>query len=51
MKLETSLKLVNLLAAISHVCLPKMTQTRPQVFSVKGALTCENAAFLTSFPR
>ena len=29
----------------------KTTQTRPQVFSVNGALTCENAAFLTSFPR
>ena len=38
-------------------CLPffkftiKTTQPRPQVFSVNGALTCENAAFLTSFPR
>ena len=29
----------------------KTTQPRPQVFSVNGALTCENAAFLTSFPR
>ena len=29
----------------------KTTQTRPQVFSVNGALTCKNAAFLTSFPR
>ena len=29
----------------------KTTQPRPQVFSVDGALTCENAAFLTSFPR
>ena len=47
----SSLKLVNLLAAISDVCLPKITQARPQVFSVNGALTCENAAFLTSFPR
>ena len=28
----------------------KTTQPRPQVFSVNGALTCENAAFLTSFP-
>ena len=29
----------------------KTTQPRPQVFSVNGALTCTNAAFLTSFPR
>ena len=29
----------------------KTTQPRPQVFSVNSALTCENAAFLTSFPR
>ena len=29
----------------------KTTQPRPQVFSVNGALTCENGAFLTSFPR
>ena len=29
----------------------KTTQPRPQVFSVNGALTCRNAAFLTSFPR
>ena len=29
----------------------KTTQPRPQVFSVNGALTCENDAFLTSFPR
>ena len=29
----------------------KTTQPRPQAFSVNGALTCENAAFLTSFPR
>ena len=29
----------------------KTTQPRPQVFSVNGALTRENAAFLTSFPR
>ena len=29
----------------------KTTQPRPQVFSVNGALTCKNAAFLTSFPR
>ena len=29
----------------------KTTQPRPQVFSVNGALTCENAAFLTSFSR
>ena len=28
----------------------KTTQPRPQVFSVDGALTCKNAAFLTSFP-
>ena len=28
----------------------KTTQPRPQVFSVNGALTCENAALLTSFP-
>ena len=28
----------------------KTTQPRPQVFSVNGALTCKNAAFLTSFP-
>ena len=28
----------------------KTTQPRPQVFSVNGALTWENAAFLTSFP-
>ena len=27
------------------------TQPRSQVFSVNGALTCKNAAFLTSFPR
>ena len=27
------------------------TQRRPQVFSVNGALTCKNAAFLTSFRR
>ena len=27
------------------------TKPRPQVFSVNGALTCENAAFLMSFPR
>ena len=26
----------------------KTTQTRPQVFSVNGALTCKEAAFLTS---
>ena len=29
----------------------KTTRPRPQVFSVNGALTCKNAAFLTSFPR
>ena len=29
----------------------KTTQPRPQVFSVNGALTWKNAAFLTSFPR
>ena len=29
----------------------KTTQLRPRVFSVKGALTGKNAAFLTSFPR
>ena len=29
----------------------KTTQPRPQVFLVNGALTCGNAAFLTSFPR
>ena len=29
----------------------KTTQPRPQVFSVNGALTRTNAAFLTSFPR
>ena len=29
----------------------KTTQPRPQVFSVNGALTCENAAFFTSFLR
>ena len=29
----------------------KTTQRRPQVFSVNAALTCKNAAFLTSFPR
>ena len=29
----------------------KTTQPRLQVFSVNGALTCKNAAFLTSFPR
>ena len=29
----------------------KTTQPRPQVFSVNGALTCKNAAVLTSFPR
>ena len=29
----------------------KTTQPRPQVFSVNGALTCKNAAFLTSFSR
>ena len=29
----------------------KTSQPRPQVFSVNGALTCKNAAFLTSFPR
>ena len=29
----------------------KTTQPRPQVFSVNAALTCMNAAFLTSFPR
>ena len=28
----------------------KTTQPRPQVFSLNGALTCKNAAFLTSFP-
>ena len=28
----------------------RTTQPRPQVFSVNGALTCKNAAFLTSFP-
>ena len=28
----------------------KTTQPRPQVFSGNGALTCKNAAFLTSFP-
>ena len=28
----------------------KTTQPRPQVFPVNGALTCKNAAFLTSFP-
>ena len=28
----------------------KTTQPRAQVFSVNGALTCKNAAFLTSFP-
>ena len=27
------------------------TQPRPQVFSVNGASTCKNAAFLTSFTR
>ena len=38
-------------------CLPffvfttKTTQPHPQVFSVNGALTCKNAAFLMSFPR
>ena len=38
-------------------CLPffvfttKTTQPRSRVFSVNGALTCKNAAFLTSFPR
>ena len=29
----------------------KTTQPRSQVFSVNDALTCTNAAFLTSFPR
>ena len=29
----------------------KTTQPRHQVFSVNGALTCKNAAFLMSFPR
>ena len=29
----------------------KTTQPRPQVFSVNGALTSKNAAFLTSLPR
>ena len=29
----------------------KTSQPCPQVFSVNGALTCKNAAFLTSFPR
>ena len=29
----------------------KTTQPRPQGFSVNGALTSKNAAFLTSFPR
>ena len=29
----------------------KTTQPCPQVFSVNSALTCKNAAFLTSFPR
>ena len=29
----------------------KTTQPHPQVFSVNGALTCKNAAFLMSFPR
>ena len=33
------------------VCTTKTTQPRPQVFTVKGALTCTNAVFLTSFPR
>ena len=47
----SSLKLVNLLVAISDVCLPKITQARTQVFSVNGALTYENAACVTSFPR
>ena len=28
----------------------KTTQPRPQVFSFNSALTCKNAAFLTSFP-
>ena len=47
----SSLKLVNLLVAISDVCLPKITQARPHVLSVNGALTYENAVFVTSFPR
>ena len=29
----------------------KTTQPRPQIFSVKSALTCKNAALFTSFPR
>ena len=29
----------------------KTTQSHPQVFLVNSALTCANAAFLTSFPR
>ena len=29
----------------------KTTQPRPQVFSVNDALTCKDAAFLTSFPQ
>ena len=29
----------------------KTTHHRPQVFSGNGALTCQNAAFLTPFPR
>ena len=33
------------------VATTKTTQPRPQVFSVNGALTCTNAAFLTAFPR
>ena len=33
------------------VCTTKTTQPCAQVFSVNGALTCKNAAFLTSFPR
>ena len=31
-----------------YVFTTKTTQPRPQVFSVNGALTCKEAAFLTS---
>ena len=37
--------------ATIFVSTTKTTQPCPQVFSINGALTCANAAFLTSFRR
>ena len=39
------------MSAIFQVHNQQTTQPRPQVFPLNGALTCENAAFLMSFPR